>query len=74
MCEVSESLNKTTSSTMMSTTVVDTTLAAIDRDEEDFPFWHVIFWVSPHFQAFVVSVSIIIFALPVSYVTGIFLQ
>ena len=71
-CEVSESLNITTSSTMMSTTVVETTSLAIDQDE-DFPFWHVIFWVSPHFQAFVVSVSIIIFALPVSYITGIFL-
>ena len=53
--------------------MMTTTEIAIDQGELDFPFWHVIFWVSPHFQAFVVSASIIIFALPVSYITGIFL-
>ena len=73
MCEATDSLNTTLSSitTSMDTTL-QTTFSTIDQNEPDFPFWHVIFWVSPHFQAFVVSASIILFALPVSYLTGIF--
>ena len=72
MCEGSDTLNMTVSSTIEP--ITDTTLqatSAMDHDEPDYPFWHVIFWVSPHFQAFVVSASVILFALPVSYLTGI---
>ena len=73
MCEATDSLNTTISliTTSMDTTL-QTTFSTIDQNEPDFPLWHVIFWVSPHFQAFVVSASIILFALPVSYLTGIF--
>ena len=64
----------TISSTFMPTnvTTLPTTLSLMDQNESDYLFWHVIFWVSPHFQAFVVSASIILFAVPVSYLTGIF--
>ena len=72
MCKGSDTLDITVSSTIEP--ITDTTLqatSAMDHDEPDYPFWHVIFWVSPHFQAFVVSASVILFALPVSYLTGI---
>ena len=73
MCEIPDLLNTTVSSAITSIDpTLQTTLSAIDHDEPDYPFWHVIFWVSPHFQAFVVSTSIILFALPVSYLTGNF--
>ena len=73
MCEASDTLNMTVSSTIvpMTDTTMQTT-SVNDQSEPDYPFWHVIFWVSPHFQAFVVSASIILFALPASYLTGIF--
>ena len=73
MCESPDLFNTTVSSAITSIDPTSqTTLSAIDQDEPDYPFWHVIFWVSPHFQAFVVSMSIILFALPVSYFTGNF--
>ena len=64
----------TISSTFMPTnvTTLPTTLSSMDHNESNYLFWHVIFWVSPHFQAFVVSTSIILFAVPISYLTGIF--
>ena len=68
--EISNPVNMTTSTMMLSPTT-ETTSLAMQENESDYPFWHVIFWVSPHFQAFVVSASIILFALPVSYITGI---
>ena len=74
MCEGSDTLNMTISSTIrpINDTTLPTTLSSMDHNESDYLFWHVIFWVSPHFQAFVVSTSIILFAVPVSYLTGIF--
>ena len=74
MCEGSDTLNMTVISTSLPVTETTSqpTFSAMDQMEPDYPFWHVIFWVSPHFQAFVVSTSIILFALPVSYLTGIF--
>ena len=74
MCEGSDTLNMTIGSTIrpINDTTLPTTLSSMDHNESDYLFWHVIFWVSPHFQAFVVSASIILFAVPVSYLTGIF--
>ena len=73
MCESPDSINMTAIPAITSIEPTSQTiLSAIDQDEPDYPFWHVIFWVSPHFQAFVVSTSIILFALPVSYFTGNF--
>ena len=43
----------------------------IDNILDEYPIWHVIFWVSPLLQMFVVSFVMTITAIVVSYLTGI---
>ena len=42
----------------------------IGHEKSEYPLWHLIFWVSPHFQMFIVSAMVALFAIPVSYFTG----
>ena len=43
----------------------------LDHEKAEYPLWHLIFWISPHFQMFIVSAMVALFAIPVSYFTGI---
>ena len=59
-CEGNSNLNTTTFETNFD----------IDHENTEYPLWHLIFWVSPHFQMFIVSAMVALFAIPVSYFTG----
>ena len=66
-CEENSNLN--TTSIPFTNQTVETNFD-IDHEKAEYPLWHLIFWVSPHFQMFIVSAMVALFAIPVSYFTG----
>ena len=50
------------------TTLLDTTVESM-TEEPDYPFWHVVFWISPLFQAFFGGVTFTTACFIVSYLT-----
>ena len=59
-------------SNLLHVTIATTTNSSFEfaNENAEYPMWHLIFWVSPHFQMFLVSLMIALFAIPVSYLTG----
>ena len=75
-CEENSNLN--TTSIPFTNDTIETNFD-IDHEKAEYPLWHLIFWVSPHFQMFIVtyncslqfvSAMVALFAIPVSYFTG----